>query len=73
MDRREHDLRLRHRNRQLAVVEAVLRVVCFIVHRRLRRKNYADRRQLGIERRVVRDEIMCQINTNERCRDIIRM
>lgn len=73
MDRRQHDIRVWQRNRQQAVSEVILRVICVILHQQFQCTNFVDHRQLGFERQLVRDELMCQINTTERCRDIIRM
>ncbi|KAK2663187.1 hypothetical protein Ddye_001761 [Dipteronia dyeriana] len=60
------------RSRQLATVQAV----CIVVHWLMcHRRNYVSRpiQQSMIHKQKVRDELMNQLQTNQRCRDIIRM
>ena len=71
MDRRQHDIHVWQRNRQQAIIRVILRVIYLIVHQRIQHINFVDRRQLGFERQLVRDETICQISISERCRDII--
>ena len=61
--------------RQLALVHASCRYLCYIIHQRqhLKRRVPHILTQSTIERQLVHDEIMHRLRSSEKCYDVIYM
>ncbi|XP_059627332.1 protein ALP1-like [Cornus florida] len=61
--------------RRLAATQVICLVVYWLLRKKFQRRNYVNRLtgQSTFEREMVRNELMNQLRTNQRCRDITRM
>ena len=71
----DDDLYVMAKKHQLAAIYAASLVVVFIVYRRLHNRNHynARTRDMMLHRQKVREEIMHNLRTSGKCRQLIRM